>query len=115
MREEACLTVIQFAIQTDCLDQTIFQSLHIADTYLRRNPNVQPAFLKIIYAISLEISIKLNEQMILSLEDLVTLFENRYTLGMLQQLERHIFQICKFRINPCTPMDFLLHFVFAER
>ena len=29
--------------------------------------------------------------MILSLEDLVTLFENRYTLGMLQQLERHIF------------------------
>jgi hypothetical protein len=56
------------------------QAIHIADNYLRRNPNIQPAFLKIIYAISLEISIKLNEQMILSLEDLATLFDNRFTV-----------------------------------
>jgi len=45
---------------------------------------------RIISAIALEISIKLNEQMILSLEDVGTLFENRFTVQMLQQLERHI-------------------------
>ena len=34
--------------------------------------------MRIIYAIALEISIKLNEQMILSIEDIATLFENRF-------------------------------------
>jgi hypothetical protein len=53
--------------------------------------------------------------MILSLEDLVSLFEGRFTLQMLQQLERHIFMINKYRVNPATPLDFLLHFVTAER
>lgn len=32
----------------------------------------------------------MNEQMVLSLEDIVTLFENRFNLKMLLQLERHI-------------------------
>lgn len=72
---------------------------------------MQSTFLRIIYALSLEISIKLNEQMILSLEDIVTLFEGRFTLEMLSQLERHIFMINKYRINPATPLDFCLHFV----
>ena len=89
--------------------------MHIADNYLRHNPNISPNFLTIIYAISLEISIKLNEQMILSLEDVVTLFEGRFTLQMLQELERHIFMINRYKVNCATTLDFLLHFVYAQR
>jgi hypothetical protein len=90
VREEAILIVLQFAIQTDCLDQTVLQAVHLADTYLRKNSIVQPAFVRIISAIALEISIKLNEQMILSLEDVAALFENKFSVQMLCQLERHI-------------------------
>jgi hypothetical protein len=70
---------------------------------------------RIISAIALEISIKLNEQMILSLEDVSALFENRFSVQMLQQLERHILMMNQFRVNVATPLDFCLHFTYAER
>ena len=40
MREEAALTILQFGIQTECLDQTILQAITIADNYLRVNTNI---------------------------------------------------------------------------
>lgn len=70
--------------------------------------------MRIIYAIALEIAIKMNEQMILSLEDIATLFDNRYNVPMLCNLEKHILMLNKFRINPATPLDFVLHFCFLE-
>lgn len=115
IREEAILIVLQFAIQTDCLDQTVLQAIHLADTYMRRNPTIQPAFVRIIAAIALEISIKLNEQMILSLEDVSALFDNKFSVQMLCQLERHILLMNQFRVNVATPLDFVLHFTFAEQ
>lgn len=57
----------------------------------------------------------MNEKMILSLVDMVSLFEDRYTIEMLMQLERHIFLINQFRVNPATPLDFVLHFVYHEQ
>ena len=78
MREEAVLSILQFAVQTECLDQTVLQAVHLADNYLRFNQSCQPAFMRIIYAMALEISIKMNEQMVLSLEDIEALFENRF-------------------------------------
>lgn len=75
------------------------------------NTNIQPAFLRIIYAIALEISIKMNEQMLLALEDIVILFENRFNIKMLLQLERHILTLNNFRINPVTALDFLAYFL----
>lgn len=54
-------------MQVNCLDQTILQAIHLADNYLRRNQNVLQAFIRVIYAVALEISIKMNEQAILSL------------------------------------------------
>lgn len=107
--------MLQFAIQTDCLDQTVLQAVHLADTYLRKNAIVQPAFVRIIAAISLEISIKLNEQMILSLEDVAALFDNKFSVQMLCQLERHILMMNQYRVNVATPLDFLLHFLIPER
>ena len=56
----------------------MLQAVHLADNYLRFNQSCQPAFIKIIYAMALEISIKLNEQMVLTLEDIETLFENKF-------------------------------------
>ena len=64
---------------------------------------------------SLEIAIKMNEQMILSLEDIAALFENRFTVAMLSNLEKHILTLNQFRINCATPLDFALHFCFLER
>jgi hypothetical protein len=64
---------------------------------------------------SLEIAIKMNEQMILSIEDIGALFENRFTLGMLSNLEKHILTLNQFRINCATPLDFALHMVFLEK
>ena len=78
LREEAVLSILQFAVQTQCLDQTVLQAVHLADNYLRFNQSCQPAFIRIIYAMALEISIKLNEQMVLSLEDIEALFENKF-------------------------------------
>lgn len=115
LREEAFLSILQFTVQTECLDQTVLQGVHLADNYLRYNPNIQPAFLRIIYAMSLEIAIKMNEQMILSLEDIAALFENRFTIGMLSNLERHILTLNSFRINCATPLDFALHFCVLEK
>lgn len=37
VREEAILIVLQFALQTECLDQTVLQAVYLADTYLRKN------------------------------------------------------------------------------
>ena len=65
MREEAVLTVIQFAVQTDYLDQTVLQAIHLADNYLRFNNTIKPDLVRIIFAIALEISSKLNEELIL--------------------------------------------------
>ena len=64
---------------------------------------------------SLEIAIKMNEQMILSIEDIAALFENRFTVGMLANLENHILTLNNFRINCATPLDFALHMVFLEK
>ena len=115
MREEAVLTVLQFAVQTDCLDQTVLQAVHLADNYMKANNTIQPAFLRIISAVALEISIKLNEQMILQLEDVAKLFEDRFSVQMLAQLERHILQLNNFRVNVATPLDFCLHFAYLEK
>lgn len=79
--------------------------------YLRTNTNIQPAFLKIVYAIALEISIKMNEQMILSLEDIVSLFENKFNIQMLKQLEMHIITLNQFKLSPVTSLDFVLFFL----
>ena len=109
------LTVLQFAVQTDCLDQTVLQAVHLADNYMKANNTIQPAFLRIISAVALEISIKLNEQMILQLEDVAKLFEDRFSVQMLAQLERHILQLNNFRVNVVTPLDFCLHFAYLEK
>ena len=71
--------------------------------------------MRIIYAMALEISIKLNEQMILSLEDIEALFENKFNQRMLCNLERHILSLNNFRVNVATPLDFVLNFVFIEQ
>ena len=67
--------------------------------------------MRIIYAMALEISIKLNEQMVLALEDIEALFENRFSQKMLINLERHILSLNNFRVNMSTPLDFTLHFL----
>jgi len=64
---------------------------------------------------ALEISIKLNEQMVLSLEDISALFENRFSQAMLVNLERHILTLNNFRVNQATPLDFVINLVFLER
>ena len=40
VREEAVLTVLQFAVQTNCLDQTVLQAVHLADNYMRANNTI---------------------------------------------------------------------------
>ena len=90
----------------------MLQAVHLADNYLRFNPSCQPAFVRIIYAMALEISIKLNEQMVLSLEDIEALFENRFSTKMLVNLERHILSLNNFRTNVATPLDYVLNLLY---
>lgn len=61
---------------------------------------------------ALEISIKLNEQMVLSLEDIEALFENRFNTKMLVNLERHILSLNNFRVNVSTPLDYVLNLLY---
>ncbi len=53
----------------------------------------------------------MNEQMLLSMEDIVSLFENRFNIKMLLQLERHILTLNNFKLNPETALDFLAYFL----
>lgn len=68
--------------------------------------------MKIIYAMALQISIKMNEQMVLSLEDIEALFEYRFSTKMLATLERHILNLNNFRVNVATPLDFVLNLLY---
>lgn len=52
--------------------------------------------------------------MVLSIEDIEKLFENRFNTKMLLNLERHILSLNNFRVNIATPLDFVLNFVFLE-
>ena len=56
----------------------MLQAVHLADNYVRYNLSIAPPFMRIVYAMALEISIKMNEQMVLSLEDIESLFEGRF-------------------------------------
>lgn len=95
------------------LDQTVLVAIHFADNYLRHNDKALPTFVRVIYWVSLAISIKLNEDTILSLEDLASIFRNVYKLQLLCQLEVHIIEKNLFRLHPCTALDFVLHFVLC--
>lgn len=53
--------------------------------------------------------------MVLSLEDIESLFENRFNNRMLVNLERHILSLNNFRINVATPLDFVLNLVFLAQ
>ena len=53
----------------------------------------------------------MNEQMILSLEDIVSLFENKFNIQILKQLEIHIIMLNSFKLNPVTSLDFVLYFL----
>lgn len=52
--------------------------------------------------------------MVLQLDDVAKLFENRFNTTMLAQLERHILQLNNYRVNVVTPLDFVLHFAYLE-
>lgn len=50
--------------------------------------------------------------MVLSLEDIEALFENRFDMKMLVNLERHILSLNNFRVNVATPLDFALNLLY---
>lgn len=106
--------MLQFAVETDCLDNTVLQAVHLLDTYLRNNPMIHPRFIRVISAISLEISIKLNEHMSFTFEEISQSFDEEFSIEMLIQLESHILQLNKFKLNVPTPLDYALHFVFIQ-
>jgi len=58
------------------MDQTIMQAASMADVYISQNQNVTPLMIDIVYTVALEISIKMNEDMLLAFSDLVQLFNN---------------------------------------
>ena len=53
--------------------------------------------------------------MVLSLEDIAFLFENRFNTRMLINLERHILSLNNFRVNVATPLDVILNLVYLEK
>ena len=86
----------------------------MTDNYLRANKTIRPDFVRIISAVALEISSKLNEELILKLEDISNLFDRKFSVAMLTKLEQHIVLLNNFRLNVVTPLDFCLHFAYLE-
>ena len=62
-REEAVLKMLQFAVETECLDHTVMLAVVYFDTYIRNNPMIVPDLMRVIAAVCLQISIKINEHM----------------------------------------------------
>ena len=50
-----------------------------------------------------------------TLEEIQESFDDEYSIEMLVQLESHILQLNKFRLNVATPLDYALHFVFLQQ
>jgi len=82
--------MLQFAVETDCLDSTVMQAVHLFDTYVRNNPMIHAGFLRVIAAVTLQISIKINEHMVFTLEEISDSFDGQFSTEMLVQLESHI-------------------------
>ena len=114
-REEAVLKMLQFAVETECLDHTVMQAVIFFDTYVRNNPQIAPGFMRVIAAVCLQISIKINEHMRFTLEEIGESFDDDYSIELLVQLESHILQLNKFRLNVATPLDYALHFAFLMK
>ena len=66
------------------------QAVNLLDTYVRNNPMIHPGFLRVIAAVALQISIKINEHMQFSLEEISESFDGAFSVEMLVQLESHI-------------------------
>ena len=114
----------------DLLDQTILQAISLFENYLSQNINAQPFFLKEIAMIAIEISIKNNEDKILSLEECVFMIDKigvsastenvfqrpsngrieKFTVKMFAALEKHMLHLLKWKINVPTAIDFALFF-----
>ena len=47
-----------------------------------------------------------------TLKEIAESFDNEFSVEMLVQLESHILQFSKFRLNVPTPLDYAMHFVF---
>ena len=91
------------------------QAIWLADVYLSLNNSVTPNMVNLVYCVALEISIKINEDMLLAIADLVVLFENQFSINLFLQLEKHIMNINRLKLDPVTPLDFVLHFMFIDR
>jgi len=52
--------------------------------------------------------------MVLSIDDIEALFENRFSKKMLLNLERHILSLNNFRVNVATPLDYTLNFLYLH-
>ena len=97
------------------MDQTIMQAIWLGDVYISQNSSVTENMVNLVYCVALEISIKINEDMLLAIADLVVLFENQYPISLFLQLEKHIMNINRLKLDPVTPLDFVLHFLFLDR
>ena len=91
------------------------QAIWLGDVYISQNSSVTENMVNLVYCVALEISIKINEDMLLAIADLVVLFENQYPISLFLQLEKHIMNINRLKLDPVTPLDFVLHFLFLDR
>ena len=76
LRQDAVRKIIQFGYQFQCMDQTIMQAIQLGDIYVSQNDRVTPLMLNIVYTVALQISIKMNEDVLLAFADLVILFDH---------------------------------------
>lgn len=130
---EAIKVIVQFGVSFDLLDQTILQAITFFESYLAKNNGVVPWFMKEIAIIAVEISIKNNEDKVLSLRECVYMIDKigvsrtnpsgsrhngtndmngkeKFNVKMFGALEQHILQLLEFKINIPTAFDFMLFF-----
>ena len=93
------------------------QAIWLADVYVSLNKAVTQAIVPIVYAVALKVAIKINDRCVwLSFNNICTdLFQDKYPRELFLQLEKHILKINRFRLDPPTPLDFVLHFMIMER
>ena len=108
----------------------MLQAIGLFESYLSQNVNAMPFYLKEIAMVAIEISIKNNEDKVLSLEECVYMIDKigvssspqthhqqpsngraeKFTVKMFAALERHMLHLLSWKINFPTAMDFALFF-----
>jgi hypothetical protein len=90
------------------------QAISFTDHYLKNHPRVEVCTLQLVGISSVILSVKLNEDRYMSMEQGAMECGGCYTTEMIEKIEKSILYLLQFRTNIPTPIDFIQYFLILS-